>query len=89
MNKATMFMASTLVIAMLVGFGASAAAPAEPDGEREVEMRSAGGHPEHPLPGDGCTGCPWDTEYLVVGSKGGLYTCCGCCPGCVEPNTRY
>ncbi len=89
MKKATMFVVGILMIAMLVGFGATAAAPADPYDEWEIEKKGVGVFLEDDHDDDGPVHCPWGDEYLVLGSKGGAHWCCGCCPGCVEPNTRY
>jgi hypothetical protein len=91
MKKATMFAVGMLMIATLVGLGASAEAPDEPGDDWTVETRSKGHFLEddHSDFNDGPVHCPWETDWLVVGSNGGAHWCCGCCPGCVEPRTYY
>jgi hypothetical protein len=85
MNKATMFAVGILMIAMLVGLGASAEAPLD-DGcdDSSLEKMAKGRFMEaedptehsHPL---------WGTDWNVVGSRGGAYTCVDECPDPEEP----
>ena len=88
MKKAAMCAVGMLMIVMLVGLGASAEAPADPYDDWEMASKQTGQFLEVENEEDGPCHAPWTTEWNVVGSRGGLYTCCGCCPGCVEPETR-
>ena len=79
MKNATMCMVGLLMIVMLVGFGASAAAPAEPVDDWDRETRSVEETKKDEIP-NRCTPI-LDPERQDVDSYGGLYyDCTG--PGC-------
>ena len=68
MSKATMLSVGMLMIALVVGLGASAEAPVE-EGRPFAE--------EPPIPEEPCESpCEplWDREWNVVNSRGGLIT---------------
>ncbi len=75
MKKATMFVVGILMIAMLVGFGATAAAPADPSDEQEIEKRNVGVFLEDEKKGEHCHP-QWGSQLWVVGSSGGTCFCC-------------
>ena len=75
MKKATMFVVGILMIAMLVGFGATAAAPADPYDQEEIEKRNVGVFLEDEKKGEHCHP-QWDNALLVLGSAGGTCLCC-------------
>jgi hypothetical protein len=84
MKKATMFAVGMLMIAMLVGLGASAEAPAESYDDWQLEKKQRGQFQgtdveehSHPL---------WETQWIVVGSRGGTYACCVECYGECPPD---
>ena len=81
MRKATMFIVGMLMIAMLVGFGASAAAPAEIEGGVGNGSRTA-------PPVDGVVSppeeIPEDTPLRYADSWGLYWAECSC-PGCPLP----
>ena len=83
MKKATMFVVGILMIAMLVGFGATAAAPADPYDQEEIEKRNVGVFLEDEDNGPHCHP-QWGSQLWVVGAAGG--TCPCCVEGCDAPN---
>ena len=76
-----------LMIAMLVGLGASAAGSFAKGYDWSVETKAVGQFLEADDETDEDSDeegqhihTEWENEYNVVGSRGGAYTCCGCCP---------
>ena len=93
MRNATMFIVGMMMIAMLVGFGASAGAPADIEDGYVTATKEKGQFLEVDEDDDAeDVDCPehvhplWKTAWLVVGSTGGAYICDGDCPPDEEPD---